>query len=136
MMTFNLSRSALLAGLVVAMFGFVSTSQAAGASELGKPVMEYASDDLDTCALGQVMGLKADGDGFLAVRSGPGSNYTKLDELHNGDKVWLFEREGKWIGIVYGVEELSCSPISEDRVVPHDGKKGWVHENWIEIIAG
>lgn len=106
------------------------------AQSLDVPVMEHASDDLDTCALGQVTGLRADGDGFLAVRSGPASSYPKLDELENGDKVWLFDQKGKWIGIVYGTEELSCSPISQDRPVPHNGKKGWVHENWIEVIAG
>lgn len=106
------------------------------AQSLDVPVMEHASDDLDTCALGQIVGLKADGDGFLAVRSGPATSYPKLDELHNGDQVWLFDQKGEWIGIVYGVGEVSCSPISEDRPAPHHGKKGWVHENWVQVIAG
>ena len=106
------------------------------AQTLDVPVMERANDDLDTCALGQVTGLKADGDGFLAVRSGPGSSFTKLDEVRNGDKAWLFDQKGKWIGIVYGADELSCSPISKDRTIPRKGQKGWVHENCIQIIAG
>jgi uncharacterized protein YgiM (DUF1202 family) len=114
----------------------VSAFNPAVAQSLDVPVMERASDGLDTCALGQVTGLKADGDGFLAVRSGPGSGHTKLDELHNGDRVWLFEQKGEWIGIVYGVEDLSCSPVETDREVKTDGKKGWVHENWIEVLAG
>lgn len=110
---------------------------AAKAQDLDVPVMERASDDLDTCALGKVAGLKADGDGFLAVRSGPGSNHRKLDEIHNEDLVWLFDQRGKWIGIVYGVGyDMSCGAIEKDRPVPHPGKKGWVHENWIEFLAG
>lgn len=107
------------------------------AQNLDVPVMEIASDDLDTCAFGKVSGLKADGDGFLAVRSGPGTGYSKLDELHNEDPVWLFEQRGSWIGIVYDVGyDMSCSPIEADRPVPYPGRKGWVHEDWIEILAG
>lgn len=108
----------------------------AEAQNLQRPIIEHAQEDLDTCALGEVTGLKADGDGFLAVRAGPGTQYRKLDELKNGDEVWLFDRKGQWIGIVYGVAELSCSPIRESRPVPHGGRKGWVHENWIRVIAG
>lgn len=109
----------------------------ARAQELDVPVMELASDGLDTCALGKVAGLKKDGDGFLAVRSGPGSSYRKLDEIHNEDLVWLFEQRGKWVGIVYGVgHDMSCGAIDRDRPVPHPGKKGWVHENWTAFLAG
>jgi len=106
------------------------------AQSLDVPVMERASDDLDTCTLGEVAGLNPKGDGFLAVRSGPKSSFRKIDEIHNGDQVWLFDRRGKWIGIVYDVQSLSCSPINTDRAVPYRGKKGWVHENWIKEIAG
>lgn len=123
----------LVAQIAVLTSSAVNDSQA---QELDVPVIEHASDDLDTCSYGQVTGLKEDGDGFLAVRSGPGSDFTKLDELHNEDKVWLFEQTGEWIGIVYDTNELSCSPIFIDREVPYEGKKGWVHQNWIEVLAG
>lgn len=106
------------------------------AQQLDIPVMERASDDLDTCAYGQVVGLKADGDGFLAVRKGPNSNHQKIDELRNFDKVWLFDEKDGWIGIVYSVTELSCSPIDQDRPVQTNGKKGWVFGKWIEVLAG
>ncbi|WP_424983104.1 SH3 domain-containing protein [Maritalea sp. S77] len=98
--------------------------------------MEHASDGLDTCALGHVTGLNVEGDGFLAVRLGPGLEHIKLDELHNGDHVWLFDRRGAWIGIVYAAKDLICSPIENDRPVETDGKTGWVHEDWIQILAG
>ncbi|EDQ34128.1 Bacterial SH3 domain protein [Hoeflea phototrophica DFL-43] len=126
------SRSTIMA----VAFGCAFVVQPANAQSLDVPVMEYASDDLDTCALGEVFGLKSDGDGFLAVRSGPGSDFAKLDEIHNGDRVWLFEQRGDWIGILYGANEVSCSPIKKDRIVPYPGKKGWVHQKWIAVIAG
>ncbi|PLX37287.1 MAG: SH3 domain-containing protein [Hyphomicrobiales bacterium] len=107
----------------------------AAAEQLDVPVMEHADEFTDTCAWGKIKGLKADGDGFLAVRSGPGSTYRKLDELHNDDPVWIFDKRGKWIGIVYDTPGLSCNS-TVDRPVPYDGRKGWVHENWVDLIAG
>lgn len=106
------------------------------AQDLDVPVIEHADEDLDTCSYGQVSGLKADGDGFLAVRSGPGSGFTKLDELKNHDKIWLYDHQGDWFGIVYDTDHPDCSPIDADREVKTDGKKGWVHKNWIALIAG
>lgn len=106
------------------------------AQQLDVPVIEYASDGLDTCSLGQVRGLKADGDGFLSVRTGPASSYRKIDEVYNGDRVWLFDQKGPWLGVVYGVNSVSCSPVSRNRPVPHKGKKGWIHKNWVQVIAG
>jgi len=118
-------------------FASFTMASPAAVESLEVPVMEHAGGgDLDTCALGAVSGLKAGGDGFLAVRTGPASSYRKVDEIHNGDKVWLFDQKGKWIGIVYGVNLVECSPIKSSRPVRHKGKKGWVHENWVKIITG
>ena len=99
-------------------------------------VMERADDGLDTCAYGQVAGLKSDGDGFLSVRTGPGTKYDSFDELKNNDKVWLFEEKDGWYGIVYGVDEQNCSPVEKDRPVDTIGKKGWVFGKWIVVLAG
>lgn len=115
---------------VVFVVGFVN------AQDLDVEIMERADDGLDTCAFGQIAGLKADGDGFLAVRKGPGTNHEKIDELVNGDKLWLFEENNGWYGIVYGVKELSCSPVENDRPVQTNGKKGWVFGKWVDILAG
>ena len=106
------------------------------AQQLDVDIIERASDDLDTCSYGQVTGLKAGGDGFLAVRKGPGSKHAKIDELKNGNKIWLFEARGKWVGVVYGVQDFSCGPVDADRPVKTNGKKGWVHSNWVEVLAG
>ena len=63
--------------------------------ELDVPVLEQGGDgQMANCASSMVTGLKATGDGFLAVRSGPGSKYRKIDELHNGDVVLVFEQRG------------------------------------------
>lgn len=119
--------------LFSAALALTSTALAGG---LDVPIMERAEADLDTCAYGEVHGLRTDGDGFLAVRSGPSTSHRKIDEVYNGDKVWMFEQRGKWIGVVYGVDHVDCSPITQDREVPHPGKKGWVHENWVRLLAG
>jgi len=122
--------------VAIAILGTSMGPVAAQAQQLDVPVMEYASADLDTCSLGKVANLKADGDGFLAVRSGPGSKYTKLDEIYNGKKLWLFDDKGEWLGVVYDAPDLSCLPIDADRPVPYEGKKGWVHKKWVEFLAG
>ncbi|WP_162651901.1 SH3 domain-containing protein [Lentilitoribacter sp. Alg239-R112] len=106
------------------------------AQQLDVEVMERADDGLDTCAYGQVAGLRADGDGFLFVRRGPGTTYDSFDELKNNDKVWLFEEKDGWYGIVYGVDDQNCSPVEKDRPVDTIGKKGWVYGKWIEVLAG
>ena len=126
--------SVFFVGLIVALIMPQLSPTLAQTLEI--PVMEHATGDLDTCALGQVVGLRAEGDGFLAVRSGPAVEYAEIDQLHNSDKVWIFDQHEEWVGVVFDVEELSCSPIEKDRPVETDGKKGWVHENWIEVIAG
>lgn len=99
-------------------------------------IIERADADFDTCSLGQVTGLKVNGDGFLAVRSGPSSKFQKIDELYNGNKVWLFEERKGWYGVVYGVDELSCSPIKKSRPLRKKGKKGWIYGKFVKVIAG
>lgn len=125
-----------LLNILLIAIGAFGASTPTFAQSLDVQIIERAEDDLDTCSFGRVARLKEGGDGFLAVRAGPGSKFRKLDELKNGDDVWLFDQRGAWIGIVYGVSEVNCSPIKKDRPVPHIGKKGWVHKNWIDVIAG
>jgi len=72
------------------------------------------------CASSTVTGLDPNGDGFLAVRSGPGTKYRKLDEIRNGDIVSTCDSRGSWVAIVY-------SPSK---------KKGWVIGKFLKDIAG
>lgn len=120
-----------LAGILVGSAGTPTIAQ-----ELAVPILERTSGDLDTCALGEVANLKPGGDGFLAVRSGPGADYKELGRLENGDRVWLFDQRGDWVGVVYDVEFVECGPIEKTRVLPHPGRRGWIHMNWVRILAG
>lgn len=89
----------------------------AAAQQLDVPFTTYCPPDSEAACFGyaDVMGLNPDGDGFLAVRSGPGSEYRKIGELHNGDRVGTYERRGKWYAISFG---------------PND-TLGWAHGNWL-----
>lgn len=60
------------------------------------------------------MGLHPNGDGFLSVRTGPGTNYRKIDELQNGDRVTIINGKGGSLGVECGA-----------------GRSGWAHGNWI-----
>ena len=95
------------------------------------------------CVLSKVVGLKSEGDGFLSVRSGPGSKYRKIDELYNGDHVLVYDAQGPWYGVLYDrgkkvlTSSAGCGFIGTGkRPLPYPGKKGWIHSNWLEIVAG
>lgn len=87
------------------------------------------------CASAMVSGLKASGDGFLAVRSGPGSQYRKIDELHEGETVLDFDLHGKWAGIVYRSPNAHCHSISTKRHPVTYEKKGSVHTKWLKPVT-
>jgi len=72
------------------------------------------------CAGSVVSRLDPNGDGFLAVRKGPGTRYAKIDQLYNGDSVRTCAQSGRWIGVYYGQPR----------------RKGWVHGNWLVHVAG
>jgi len=104
-------------------------------SDLDVPILEHGGDgQMANCMSSMVSGLRIDGDGFLAVRSGPGTRHRKIDELHNGDIVFVFETRGEWAGVVYRTSNVRChSTITQP--VKYD-KKGWVHTNWLKPVAG
>lgn len=114
-----------------------------------RPVMIYSNSPFDSCmSTGMVAGLKADGDGFLAVRSGPSVKHTIKDKILNGQIVWLCDDDdGDWLGIVYPIApDESCEDYltskpdepSDKYDKPYEGRcrSGWVKSTWIRIIAG
>lgn len=115
--------------------GLAVLSLPALANDLDVPITENPYRDCQAAwySIGQVQGLKADGDGFLAVRSGPGSDYRKLDEVYNGDQLQIFEKRGSWYGVVYrsNGEDFGCS--TTPRPLPYTFK-GWVHQNWVKVL--
>jgi len=107
------------------------------------PVEVGGSQEWDACgSVGQVRGLKAGGDGFLAVRAGPGVDYPMLDKLGNGRLVYLCASQGGWTAVVYapsGADASVCgvsSAIAKARVYRGPCKAGWANTAWIEVVAG
>ena len=128
----------LAAVLLAAVTGALPAMPVAGQS-LDLPVMIGAARDLDACmGLGRVARLDPQGDGFLAVRTGPSTDYPQIDELHNGDAVHLCEEKGRWWGIVYGGIG-GCgvtSPVPRRMAYRGPCRAGWVHGRYVDFIAG
>lgn len=108
------------------------------AQGLDRAIFEHESDgQAANCSAGTVMGLRADGDGFLAVRSGPGSDFRKLGEVRNGDRVTILDAEGEWLAILVPGGRIdqadACQRVGPRRQVSGPGL-GWVHGNWIGDI--
>ncbi|MEO1397900.1 MAG: SH3 domain-containing protein [Pseudomonadota bacterium] len=102
---------------VLALFLTVASSSA---QQLAVPIVKDCVGGQAACyATSQVAGLKATGDGFLAVRTGPGSNYRMIGKLRNGDVVSVIAFRGKWRGV-----EL------------RNGTLGWVYSRWLRDLAG
>lgn len=87
------------------------------AQTLDVPFDTYCPPDAQAACFGvaTVMGLNPDGDGFLAVRTGPGSDYPMIAKIHNGDRVGTYGRKGDWHAISFG---------ADDRL-------GWAHGSWL-----
>jgi len=66
----------------------------------------FASPTLAGDCTGVVVGVRplsqynhAKGNGFLALRSGPGSSYNQVGEVYRNDEYWVSERRGNWVFI-------------------------------------
>lgn len=119
----------------------IATMSVVGAAEAQTAVRVGGEADYDACSgFGVVKGLNPRGDGFLAVRSGPGSRNPRLDKIHNGQQVWFCDQKGVWIGIVYsrqqGVDCRVSSPIAKRSPYAGPCKSGWVHQKYVKQTAG
>ncbi|MEM8696738.1 MAG: SH3 domain-containing protein [Pseudomonadota bacterium] len=120
----------------------------AGAQSVGqnRPVMiGLDGPDFDACgALGEVANLNPRGDNYLSVRASPSTSGTELNRLGPGTRVLLCDGEGDgWIGIVYGSgadgELLDCQAtdlVPQPRAYDGPCNSGWVHGDYISVIAG
>lgn len=102
---------------VVGALALLISPTSAMAQMLDVPFSTYCPPDAQAACFGaaRVMGLDPNGDGFLAVRSGPGSNYSKIGEVYNGDRVETFGGQGNWYAISFGP----------------NNRLGWAHGNWL-----
>ncbi len=131
-----------LAGVLAAL----AATTIAGAQDAAPkpvPMIVGGEPDYDACgAVGEVRGLNPQGDGFLAVRSGPGTDYPQISALYERNLVVLCARIGDWVGVAFpeeGNPDQDCglgSPISEPRAYVGPCNWGWAHQNWITLIAG
>ncbi|MBO9465571.1 hypothetical protein J7443_10060 [Tropicibacter sp. R15_0] len=136
----------LFASLLLSSSILFLNPQTAQADSLDVMIYERGGDgQVAECTLDMVEGLNTERDGFLSVRSGPGASFRQIDQLHNGDFVITFDIRGDWAGVYYGrghelIEngnEIGCGYVGEgQRPVPYPGKKGWVHRNWLVLVAG
>jgi Bacterial SH3 domain len=122
-------------------FGFIANSSSSATAQiLDVTIFEHGSDGrMASCFTSTVSGLEANGDGFLAVRSGPGAQFRKIGELHNGDVVTAYDTKGEWYGVMYGRSQGGCDFWEEEgklRPLGYDGEKGWVHSHWLKDLAG
>lgn len=103
-----------------------------------EPVLVGGDAELDACmTYGEVSGLDPDGDNFLAVRDGPGTEYGKLDELHTGDSVFVCDEDEGWYGIVYGPGDCGLgTPMAERGAYDGACASGWVSMRYITVTAG
>lgn len=108
---------------------------------VARPIMYGGEANLDACGgVGEVSGLKPDGDNFLAVRALPSIKGVEEDRLSNGQQVMICEEDGPWIGIVYdktGAKDCGTgSPIAEATTYLGPCDTGWVRSEYVTLIAG
>lgn len=103
-------------------------------------VMVGGERDFDACSSqGVAKGLRRGGDNFLAVRSGPGTNYSMRDKIRRGQVFNLCGERGQWVAIVYGRKGQDCgvgSPITRRQTYRGPCRSGWVHRNFVRVTAG
>ena len=119
----------------------ISIAATAGNAQAQTPVQIGHEAGHDACGgYGVVKGLNPNGDGFLAVRSGPGSRNAMIDKIHNGQKIWFCDQQGAWVGIVYSRNrQTDCqvsSPVASRRPYSGPCRSGWVFRKYVRMLAG
>ena len=110
------------------------------AEATSRPVMIGGEAELDACgAIGAVSNLKPEPGNTLSVRSGPGLQFDRIDGLAPGTRVWLCDRQGDWLGIVYPAASADCGVTTQSAARrPYGGPclSGWVYDRHVELLAG
>ena len=133
MMTRTLSLAASLAALLcVPVSAFAQD---------GATVMVGGEPSMDACSMyGAVSGLDPQGDNYLSVRLGPGTQHQRIDRLGPDQKLWICDQKGNWLGVVYTKDDtLDCGVSSPQAArAPYSGpcKAGWVYKKYVTLLAG
>lgn len=133
------------ASMTVFAAGLMMLTFVAAAAKPDVPVIVGVEEELDACSSwAEVSGLNPKGDGFLAVRGGPGSDYPMRDRLRAGDAFFVCDvsRDGKWMAIVYPRKGQNSDACDVSGAVPKAREYrgpcafGWVNAAWVRILAG
>ncbi len=96
--------------------------------------------NLDACgSFGGIKGLKPRGDNFLSVRSGPGTSYKELYRLTSSETFAMCDFRNGWYGIVLNSGRDDCgtnSLLPTKRAYKGPCRSGWVHERFVNLLAG
>lgn len=149
-----LRRTRLVASAVLGAIGLL---QAAPALAQGKPaerpiILErliFDGKPTYYAFIGAQIKLKRGGDGFLAVRTGPGAKFPERDRLSRDRYVYALPAVAGWRPVIYGepneefdVLEKRCgtdnpppdnAPIK--RVYTGPCRSGWVDQRWLTLLA-
>ncbi|WP_420578723.1 SH3 domain-containing protein [Oceaniradius stylonematis] len=69
----------------------------------------------------------AAGNGFLAVRSGPGSGYQQIGEFYLGDEIAVWDRRGNWYAA------MCMSGRCNNPLWGQPNAQGWVYGKYISV---
>jgi len=107
-------------------------------AETSVSVMYGGYEDEDACGgWGEIRGIDPKGDGFVSVRSGPGTKYKIIDKIRkNGTGVSMCDSHGKWEGVVYGENCKTGSPVEKRQPYKGSCHSGWIYEKYVVLIAG
>ena len=104
------------------------------------PVIIGGDTSLDACSSnGVVVGLDPNGDGFLAVKSGPGLSYPRMDKLYNGEQIHICGETDSWFAVVYTRARRDCNVSTPWPIrLPYTGpcRSGWVFKRYVQVTAG
>ena len=111
----------------------------AGGSKV--PVIYGKEAELDACPSGgEVQNVDKGSDQFLALRSGPGTNYDMVAKLKTGQKFAMCDSKPGWIGIIVfpNEKDLCGADSSQKKPIPYNGPclSGWVSEKYVKQISG
>lgn len=138
------SATILTIGLVVS----VTTTAVAQNADIRPQVpvvINHSAEGDDPCKYGVVYNLDPNGDGFLAVKAGPGLQYERIDKLYNGEQVIICGDKGEWYAIVYTKTHQGGNDMRDCNVeknwpmtLPYTGpcRSGWSDQRWIKQTSG
>ena len=88
------------------------------------------------CNTGVVRGIRPAR--HLLVRAGPGKAHAPTDRLTTGERIYICNESGVWLGVVYRRSGFPCKGAQEGLDIRQSVKcrSGWVHRDWIEAISG